>query len=128
MMCQRISAQRKWKTGSGKGTMTELSEFGDNRKWSTQNEHVAKWIGCWTRDQKVWGSIPSAGHVEKCRANFSFHTASAYPAMMSTWWNKKLENCESDISCRKCAEFSSEDMRPYKKESSNTRGVNCKVC
>ena len=26
-------------------------------------EHVAKWIGRWTLDQKVWGSIPSAGHV-----------------------------------------------------------------
>ena len=26
-------------------------------------EHVAKWIGRWTQDQKVWGSIPSAGHV-----------------------------------------------------------------
>ena len=26
-------------------------------------EDVAKWIGHWTQDQKVWGSIPSAGHV-----------------------------------------------------------------
>ena len=26
-------------------------------------EHVAKWIGRWTQDQKVWGSIPSAGNV-----------------------------------------------------------------
>ena len=26
-------------------------------------EHVAKWIGRWTLDQKVWGSIPTANHV-----------------------------------------------------------------
>ena len=28
----------------------------------------------------------------KCWANFSFHTASAHPAVMGTWWNEKLEN------------------------------------
>ena len=22
---------------------------------------MAQWIGCWTHDQKVWGSIPNAG-------------------------------------------------------------------
>ena len=26
-------------------------------------EHVAKWIGYWTQDYKVWGSILTAGHV-----------------------------------------------------------------
>ena len=26
-------------------------------------EHVAKWIGRLARDEKVWGSIPIAGHV-----------------------------------------------------------------
>ena len=26
-------------------------------------EHVAQQIGCWTQDQKVWGLIPTAGHV-----------------------------------------------------------------
>ena len=26
-------------------------------------EHVARWIGRWTQDQKVWGSNPSAGYV-----------------------------------------------------------------
>ena len=29
------------------------------------------------------------------------------------------------INCRKCAAFSLEEMRPFKRES---RGVNCKVC
>ena len=24
---------------------------------------VAQWIGSWTQDQKVWGSIHTAGHV-----------------------------------------------------------------
>ena len=33
-------------------------------------------------DKKVWGSIPTAGHVWKCRAS-----ASAHPAAMGTWWN-----------------------------------------
>ena len=53
-------------------------------------EHMAKWIGHCTQDVKVWGSIPTAGHVEIYRANFSFQTASAYPAMMGTQWNKKV--------------------------------------
>ena len=26
-------------------------------------KHVAKWIGRWTQDQKVWGSVPTARHV-----------------------------------------------------------------
>ena len=26
-------------------------------------EHVAEWIGHWTQNQKVWGSIPTSGHV-----------------------------------------------------------------
>ena len=26
-------------------------------------EHVDQWIGFWTQDQKVWGLIPTAGHV-----------------------------------------------------------------
>ena len=51
-------------------------------------DHVAKWIGCWTQDQKVMGSIASADHVMKCQAYFSFHPASAYPAVMGTWWTK----------------------------------------
>ena len=41
--------------------------------------------------QNVWGSIPSSDHVHKCRANFSFHVAYAYPStVMGTWWNVKL--------------------------------------
>ena len=32
------------------------------------------------------------------------------------------------IGCRKCPEFSPEEMRPFKRESSNTRSINCKVC
>ena len=40
--------------------------------------------------QKVWGLIPTAGHVLKCRANCSFQTASAYPAVMGTWWIKTV--------------------------------------
>ena len=26
-------------------------------------EHVAKWIGHWTQGQKIWGLIPSVGHM-----------------------------------------------------------------
>ena len=36
----------------------------------------------------------TAGHVWKCWANFSFNNASAHPAVLGTWWNEKLENCE----------------------------------
>ena len=38
-----------------------------------------------SKDQKVWGSIPSTGHVQTCRANFVFHTASVHPAVMGAW-------------------------------------------
>ena len=50
-----------------------------------------------------------------CQTNVSFHTASAHPAVMSAWWN---ENCRivNGISCRKCAEFSPEELRPYGRE------------
>ena len=35
---------------------------------------MAKWIGCWTQDQKVWDSIQSSGHIlYKCWTNFIFH-------------------------------------------------------
>ena len=37
---------------------------------------MAKWIEHSTRDQKFWGSIPSADHV-KCLVSFSFSTATA---------------------------------------------------
>ena len=47
--------------------------------------NIWPWIGCWTQDQKVWGSIPSAGHVQKCQANFVFPTASVGQAIMGTW-------------------------------------------
>ena len=28
-----------------------------------QESNVAKWTGHWTQVQKIWGSIPSVGHV-----------------------------------------------------------------
>ena len=34
---------------------------------------------------KGLGFDSTAGHVKTCRANFSFHSASAYPVVMSTW-------------------------------------------
>ena len=49
-------------------------------------EHVAKWIGRWTQDQKVLGSIPSAGHAYKCRANFVVNSTFVHPVVMGTWW------------------------------------------
>ena len=47
------------------------------------------WPG-WTQDQKIWGSIPTAGYVQRCWVNFLFRTASAYPAVMSTWQTRTL--------------------------------------
>ena len=38
--------------------------------------------GSWTQDQKVWGSIPSTGHVLKCWEIFVLHIASIHPAVM----------------------------------------------
>ena len=73
---------------------------------------MAQWLGCWTRDKKVWSSIPTVGHVYKCRANFSFHNASAHLAVMGIWWNEKWSTV-SGISCKKYAEFSPEEMKTY---------------
>ena len=39
---------------------------------------MTQWIRCLTQDQKVWGSIPIAGHVQRCQANNSFRNASVY--------------------------------------------------
>ena len=47
-------------------------------------EHVAYWIGL-TQDQKIWGLIPTAGHVQKYRANISFLTAFTHEAVMVEW-------------------------------------------
>ena len=57
------------------------------------NEHVATWIRHWTQDQKVWVLFPL---LVMCRSvgQTLFHTASAHPAVMGTWWNEKLENSE----------------------------------
>ena len=48
-------------------------------------EHVAQWIGCCTRSKDL--GFDSHCWTWKCRANFSFHTASAYPAVMGTCVN-----------------------------------------
>ena len=40
------------------------------------------------QDQKVWSSISITGQVKKCQANFLFHAASAYLAVMGTWWTR----------------------------------------
>ena len=48
-------------------------------------------------------------------ASHSYHAASVHPAVMGTWWNKQWRIVNGN-SCRKCAEFSTEEMRPYKRE------------
>ena len=55
--------------------------------WVTITEHVAQWIGRWTQDQKVWGSIPSAWPFVEVLGNTSYvHIASVHPAIeMGTW-------------------------------------------
>ena len=40
-----------------------------------------------------WGSISTAGHVHKCRANVLFHAASVHPAVMVTWNNICICGC-----------------------------------
>ena len=60
----------------------ELPELPSNAIRQCWLEHV---IGCWTQVQKVYGSIPSTGHVYKCQANL-FQTALVHPAVMGTWY------------------------------------------
>ena len=51
-----------------------------------------------------------------CRGvGLSYHAASVHPAVMGTWWNEQWRIVNGN-SCRKCAEFSPEEMRPYKRE------------
>ena len=56
-----------------------------------------------------------ASHVYRQWTSLSYHAASVHPAMMGTWWNKKW-TIVNGIICRKCAEFSPEEIRPYKRE------------
>ena len=49
---------------------------------------MTKWLGHWIQDQKVWGLIPAAGQVQKCRADFLFHAISAHPIVVGTWWSE----------------------------------------
>ena len=53
--------------------------------------------------------------VVEVSANFSLHTVSNCPAMMGTWWNEKWR-IVNGISCRKCAEIPSEEMKPCARE------------
>ena len=44
----------------------DIHHTGAEVQWSPLSilrKHVVQWIGNWTLDQKVWGSIPSTGHV-----------------------------------------------------------------
>ena len=36
-------------------------------------------------------SSHATGHVSRCWASLSYHTASVHPAVMGTWWNEKAE-------------------------------------
>ena len=45
---------------------------------------------------------------------FLYHAASVHPAVKGTWLIGKLRIVK-DISCRKCAEFSPEEFRSYKR-------------
>ena len=53
-------------------------------------EHMGQWIRFWPQDQKVWGLIPTASHVQKCPAFFFPHAASAHIPAMDTCWDEKF--------------------------------------
>ena len=78
-------------------TLNEVTASGSmwEYNWPTTRHLIGAWRpvdrACWLWDQKIWGSIPTAGYVQKCYSNFAFHTVSAYPVMMGTWSNEKLE-------------------------------------
>ena len=44
-------------------------------------EHVGKWIGHWTQDQKIWGRFP----VLVGQICILFRTALVHPAVMGSW-------------------------------------------
>ena len=56
-------------------------------------------------DQKVWGSIPTAGDIQKCVGKVLITWCSVYPVVMGTWWNDKCTIVVIDSSCRECAFF-----------------------
>ena len=54
--------------------------------------------------------------VEILGKPFIYHAASVYLAVMGTWWNEKWKIVNGIFSCRKCTEFSQEEMILYKRE------------
>ena len=51
-----------------------------------------------------------------CRgAGQASHIISVHPSLLGTWWDDKWR-LVIGISCRKCTEFSPQEMRPYEKE------------
>ena len=74
---------------------------------------VGAYVVHWRQDQKVWGSIPTIGHICRSVGQTSCHAASVGLAVMGTWWNKN-GMVVIGSSRRKCAELSPQDMRLQK--------------
>ena len=60
IMTRHLELMSKIHGESGEGKF--LAPCTGLEMWKTP-QAMAKWIGRRTQDQKVWGSIPSAGHV-----------------------------------------------------------------
>ena len=81
------------------------------------------WIDVWPGDLQVlkkyghiWHWMPLLRQgVIKQHTTKPYHATSIHPGVMGTWWNEKWR-IVNGISCRKCIEFTPEEIRPYKRE------------
>ena len=72
----------------------------------------------------VCGLIPAAYCMRKmCQANFSFYAVSVHPVVIAGSGGMKCQFVVTGSSCRKCAEFSREELKPLK----NVFQLNTKV-
>ena len=56
-----------------------------NQACLVSSEHMAKWLGHWTLNQKIWVLIHSTGHdCVKASGNFAFYNVVVHQAVMST--------------------------------------------
>ena len=52
------------------------------------------WGACGQVDKALDSRSEGLGFDSCCWSCVEAYTASVHPAVMGTWWNKKLENCE----------------------------------
>ena len=84
----------------------------------TSSPQIAEIKQLWARLVLGWVTGAQVTLPAMCRGvgqAFHYHATSVHPAVMGTWWNEQWTTMNGN-SCRKCAEFPPEEMRPYKRE------------